>query len=79
MCVFLNWLFHDQILQSYEDILRKNQYHLEDKGKLKTTLSGLVRCLSLLPSKKPESEKVCSYCQSCVYHLSWLYYFGKKT
>ncbi|XVE75869.1 hypothetical protein DITRI_Ditri12bG0126200 [Diplodiscus trichospermus] len=50
-------LYAEKILQSYEDILRKNQFYLEDKGKLKTTLSGLVRCLSLLPSKKPESEK----------------------
>ncbi|TYG54114.1 hypothetical protein ES288_D09G163000v1 [Gossypium darwinii] len=50
-------LYAEKILQSYEDILRKNQYYLEDKGKLRTTLSGLVRCLSLLPSKKPESEK----------------------
>ncbi|XVF76107.1 hypothetical protein PTKIN_Ptkin13bG0239200 [Pterospermum kingtungense] len=50
-------LYAEKILQSYEDILRKNQFYLEDKGKLKTTLSGLVRCLSLLPSKKPEAEK----------------------
>ncbi|KAH1030262.1 hypothetical protein J1N35_046091 [Gossypium stocksii] len=50
-------LYAEKILQSYEDILRKNQYCLEDKGKLRTTLSGLVHCLSLLPSKKPESEK----------------------
>ncbi|KHG03996.1 Testis-expressed sequence 10 [Gossypium arboreum] len=50
-------LYAEKILQSYEDILRKNQYYVEDKGKLRTTLSGLVRCLSLLPSKKPESEK----------------------
>ncbi|XVF07541.1 hypothetical protein REPUB_Repub06bG0147900 [Reevesia pubescens] len=51
------FLYAEKILQSYEDILRKNQFHLEDKGKLKSTLSGLVRCLSLLRSKKPESEK----------------------
>ncbi|XVF07548.1 hypothetical protein REPUB_Repub06bG0148500 [Reevesia pubescens] len=50
-------LYAEKILQSYEDILRKNQFHLEDKGKLKSTLSGLVRCLSLLQNKKPESEK----------------------
>lgn len=50
-------LYAEKILQSYEDILRKNQYYVEDKGKLRTTLSGLVRCLSLLPSKKPGSEK----------------------
>ncbi|XP_022766966.1 uncharacterized protein LOC111311659 isoform X2 [Durio zibethinus] len=50
-------LYAEKILQSYEDILRKNQFYLEDKGKLKSTLSGLVRCLSLLPSKKPEPEK----------------------
>ncbi|XWS59392.1 hypothetical protein CRYUN_Cryun08bG0117800 [Craigia yunnanensis] len=50
-------LYAEKVLQSYEDILRTNQFYLEDKGKLKSTLSGLVRCLSLLPSKKPESEK----------------------
>ncbi|XWS56064.1 hypothetical protein CRYUN_Cryun09bG0054800 [Craigia yunnanensis] len=50
-------LYAEKILQSYEDILRTNRFYLEDKGKLKSTLSGLVRYLSLLPSKKPESEK----------------------
>ncbi|XP_007027964.2 PREDICTED: uncharacterized protein LOC18598398 [Theobroma cacao] len=50
-------LYAEKILQSYEDILRKNQFYLEDKGKLKSTLSGLVRCLSLLPSKKPGCQK----------------------
>ncbi|OMO82550.1 Armadillo-like helical [Corchorus capsularis] len=50
-------LYAEKILQSYEGILRKSQFYLEDKGKLKSTLSGLVRCLSLLPIKKPECEE----------------------
>ncbi|KAF7818845.1 Pre-rRNA-processing protein IPI1 isoform A [Senna tora] len=41
--------YADKIFQNYEDILRKNQYYLQDKGKLKVALVGLVRCLSLLP------------------------------
>ncbi|XP_073066794.1 uncharacterized protein [Primulina eburnea] len=42
-------LYAEKILCNYEDILRKNQF-LDDKGKLKSLLSGLARCLSLLPS-----------------------------
>ena len=49
-------LFHWQILQSYEDILRKNKLYLQEKGKLKTALSGLVRCLSLLPCDQREVD-----------------------
>ncbi|KAJ6427637.1 hypothetical protein OIU84_023096 [Salix udensis] len=44
--------YAEKILQNYEDILRKNQFYLEDKGKLKNVLAGLVRCLLLLPSSK---------------------------
>ncbi|KAJ6406758.1 hypothetical protein OIU84_010300 [Salix udensis] len=44
--------YAEKILQNYEDILWKNQFHLEDKGKLKNALAGLVRCLVLLPSSK---------------------------
>ncbi|XP_059668653.1 uncharacterized protein LOC132313744 [Cornus florida] len=42
-------LHAEKILQNYEDILRKNQFYLQDKGKLKGALVGLVRCLSILP------------------------------
>ncbi|KAF9680808.1 hypothetical protein SADUNF_Sadunf06G0159900 [Salix dunnii] len=44
--------YAEKILQNYEDILWKNQFYLEDKGKLKNVLAGLVRCLVLLPSSK---------------------------
>uniref|UniRef100_A0A6N2N696 Pre-rRNA-processing protein Ipi1 N-terminal domain-containing protein n=1 Tax=Salix viminalis TaxID=40686 RepID=A0A6N2N696_SALVM len=44
--------YAEKILQNYEDILWKNQFYLEDKGKLKNALAGLVRCLVLLPSSK---------------------------
>ncbi|XP_057778332.1 uncharacterized protein LOC130997076 isoform X2 [Salvia miltiorrhiza] len=40
--------YAEKVLHNYENFLRKNQF-LEDKGKLKTILSGLIRCLSLLP------------------------------
>lgn len=50
-CSYL-WYFHQQVLQNYEDILRKNQFYLEDKAKLRSALAGLVRCLSLLPCNK---------------------------
>ncbi|KAF3442742.1 hypothetical protein FNV43_RR16659 [Rhamnella rubrinervis] len=49
-------LYAEKILQNYEDILRKNQYYLQDKGKLKVALSGLVRCLSMLPCNKREVD-----------------------
>ncbi|XP_009374090.2 uncharacterized protein LOC103963034 isoform X3 [Pyrus x bretschneideri] len=44
----------EKILQSFEDILQRNQFFLEDKGKLKTALAGLELCLSLLPCNKRE-------------------------
>ncbi|CAK7342019.1 unnamed protein product [Dovyalis caffra] len=44
--------YAEKMLQNYEDILRKNQFYLEDKNKLKNALAGLVRCLLLLPSSK---------------------------
>uniref|UniRef100_A0A251K4A3 Uncharacterized protein n=1 Tax=Manihot esculenta TaxID=3983 RepID=A0A251K4A3_MANES len=44
-------LYAEKVLQNYADILRKNQFYLEDKSKLKNVLAGLVRCLSLLPSR----------------------------
>lgn len=34
----------------------RNQYYLQDKGKLKDALAGLVRCLSLLPWNKEETD-----------------------
>ncbi|PQM43328.1 uncharacterized protein Pyn_03782 [Prunus yedoensis var. nudiflora] len=43
-----------EILQNFEDILRRNQFYLEDKKKLKTALAGLEQCLSLLPCNKRE-------------------------
>ncbi|XP_004303376.1 PREDICTED: uncharacterized protein LOC101296122 isoform X1 [Fragaria vesca subsp. vesca] len=48
------FLYAEKILQNFEDILRKNQFFLEDKSKLKTALSGLERCLLLLPCNKKE-------------------------
>ncbi|KAK7407066.1 hypothetical protein VNO78_08706 [Psophocarpus tetragonolobus] len=48
--------YAEKIFQNYEDILRGNQYYLEDKGKLKDALAGLVRCLSLLPWNKGETD-----------------------
>lgn len=51
-----HWIFQQQILRNYEDILRKNQYYLQDKSKLKIALSGLVRCLSLLPCNQREAD-----------------------
>lgn len=48
--------YAEKIFQNYEDILRKNQYYLKDKGKLKDALDGLVRCLSFLPSNKGETD-----------------------
>lgn len=48
-----------QIFQNYEDILRKNQFYLPDKGKLKSALAGLVHCLLLLPSSKEGHDSSC--------------------
>ena len=44
--------------------MRKNQFFLEDKSKLKTALSGLEQCLLLLPCNKKEVG-------SC----EWVWYF----
>ncbi|KAB1219902.1 Testis-expressed sequence 10 protein [Morella rubra] len=49
-------LYAEKILQSYEDILRKNQFYLQDKGKLKNVLSGLMRCLLLVPFNDKEAD-----------------------
>eukprot|EP00257_Ricinus_communis_P023061 XP_015582954.1 uncharacterized protein LOC8275754 [Ricinus communis] len=49
-------LYAEKVLQNYGDILRKNPFYLEDKGKLKNVLAGLQRCLSLLPSNKTGSD-----------------------
>ncbi|XP_020218662.1 uncharacterized protein LOC109801907 isoform X2 [Cajanus cajan] len=46
----------EKIFQNYEDILRKNQFYLQDKGKLKDALAGLVHCLSLLPWNKRDTD-----------------------
>ncbi|KAK6147312.1 hypothetical protein DH2020_018224 [Rehmannia glutinosa] len=48
-------LYAEKILQNYEDILRKNQF-LDDKSKLKSTLAGLIRCLSLLPCNERDNS-----------------------
>ncbi|GLT68689.1 hypothetical protein SLA2020_408980 [Shorea laevis] len=49
--------YAEKVLQNYEDILRQNKFYVEDKGKLKNALAGLVHCLSLLTSNKQEREK----------------------
>ncbi|XP_028777518.1 uncharacterized protein LOC114734142 [Neltuma alba] len=49
-------LYAEKIFQNYDDILRKNQCYLQEKGKLKVALVGLVRCLSLLPWNKGETD-----------------------
>ncbi|XP_031127752.1 uncharacterized protein LOC116029851 [Ipomoea triloba] len=49
-------MYAEKILQNYGDILQKNKFFLQDKGKLKTALSGLVRCLSLLPFKNRSAD-----------------------
>jgi pre-rRNA-processing protein IPI1 len=48
--------YAEKILQNYEDILQKNQFLLQEKGKLKSTLAGLTRCLTLLPYNKLEED-----------------------
>ncbi|MED6111713.1 hypothetical protein PIB30_054890, partial [Stylosanthes scabra] len=50
--------YAEKIFQNYEDVLRKNQYFSQDKGKLKDVLAGLIRCLSLLPWNKGETNLV---------------------
>ncbi|KAB1205900.1 Testis-expressed sequence 10 protein [Morella rubra] len=56
--------YAEKILQSYEDILRKNQFYLQDKGKLKNVLSGLVRCLLLVPCNDREADS----CEKVMLH-----------
>ncbi|KAL8143453.1 hypothetical protein V2J09_016485 [Rumex salicifolius] len=58
----------EKILQNYEDILRKNKFHLEDKGKLKIALSGLMCCLSLLPSYEKEDPSAKNIAGSYALH-----------
>ncbi|XP_057526367.1 uncharacterized protein LOC130805595 isoform X2 [Amaranthus tricolor] len=48
------FMYTDKVLDSYMDLLQKNQFNLEDKSKLRFALSALVRCLSLLPSNERE-------------------------
>ncbi|XP_062167443.1 uncharacterized protein LOC133873715 isoform X1 [Alnus glutinosa] len=50
------FLYAEKILQNYGDILRKNNFYLQDKGKLKNVLAGLLRCLSLVPCNKKEVD-----------------------
>lgn len=50
------FLHAEKILQNYEDILRKNQFYVQEKGKLKSVLAGLVCCLSLVPCNKKEVD-----------------------
>lgn len=45
-------LYAEKILQNYEDILRQNQFYLQDKAKLKNALAGITHCLSLLPHNR---------------------------
>ncbi|CAL5410752.1 unnamed protein product [Camellia sinensis] len=52
-------LYSEKIFQNYEDVLRKNQFYLQDKGKLKNVLAGLVHCLLLLPSSKADHDSPC--------------------
>ncbi|KAK6802497.1 hypothetical protein RDI58_000277 [Solanum bulbocastanum] len=54
-------LYAEKILQNYEDILQKNKFYLQDKGRLKKALAGLVRCLSLLPCSNQEGGDSLSY------------------
>lgn len=48
--------YAEKIILNYEDLLRKNQFHIQDKGTLKTILAGLVHCLSLLPGSVGEHD-----------------------
>lgn len=50
------FLYAEKILQNYEDILRKNHFYLQEKGKLMNVLAGLPHCLSLLPCNKKEVD-----------------------
>nr|XP_027066959.1 testis-expressed protein 10-like isoform X3 [Coffea arabica] len=48
--------YAEKILQNYQDILQRSQFHLQDKSKLKTILGGLVHCLTLLPRSEKDDE-----------------------
>ncbi|XP_038692073.1 testis-expressed protein 10 homolog isoform X2 [Tripterygium wilfordii] len=48
--------YAEKILQNFEDILRNNQFYLQDKGKLRNALACLVNCLLLLPCNKRDVE-----------------------
>ncbi|XP_059428250.1 uncharacterized protein LOC132162022 isoform X2 [Corylus avellana] len=50
------FLYAEKILQNYGDILRNNQFYLQDKGKLKNVLAGLLLCLSLVPCNNKEVD-----------------------
>ncbi|KAE8098634.1 hypothetical protein FH972_016679 [Carpinus fangiana] len=50
------FLYAEKILQNYGDILRNNQFYLQDTGKLKNVLAGLLQCLSLVPCNKKEVD-----------------------
>ncbi|XP_026381203.1 uncharacterized protein LOC113275853 isoform X2 [Papaver somniferum] len=54
----------EKVLQNYGDILRKNHIFLEDKGKLKNALGGLVCCLSLLPFVNKENGSASDNCNN---------------
>ncbi|KAL5721521.1 hypothetical protein ACHQM5_005158 [Ranunculus cassubicifolius] len=52
-----SFLLHaEKILLNYEDILKMNHTYLQDKGKLKNALGGLLRCLSLFPSAEGKAN-----------------------
>ncbi|PON97424.1 Pre-rRNA-processing protein IPI1/Testis-expressed sequence 10 protein [Trema orientale] len=46
----------EKIFQNYKEILQMNKFYFQEKGKLKLVLSGLLRCLSLLPCNKREDD-----------------------
>ncbi|KAL5716660.1 hypothetical protein ACHQM5_009795 [Ranunculus cassubicifolius] len=73
-----SFLLHaEKILLKYEDILKMNHTYLQDKGKPKNALGGLVRCLSLFPSaegKANSCEMVLVANQVLVYCLLNLQY-----
>ncbi|XP_030499534.2 uncharacterized protein LOC115714916 isoform X1 [Cannabis sativa] len=44
--------YAEKIFHNYGDMLQMNKFYFQEKGKLKTILSGLLHCLSLLPPNK---------------------------
>ncbi|KFK25037.1 hypothetical protein AALP_AA8G058400 [Arabis alpina] len=46
----------EKILENYKDIIQKNHFYVQNKSKLKVALSGLARCLSLLPCDESDTE-----------------------